>query len=216
MIRYDEQQSKKQQQMWKTQWKQQEQSAMELLKKPEIYPGLASRPFSRRLLFYHYPAFSSYKSWALFQLEHHYWVRRVVWNRGCFLPAIGPSMPIVGCERICSSEVAAAIFASFEALLSQPFVPLNEIGIDGEIFGVTLDDQTTADQITADQITADQTLDDRTTLSTVKSTVQSTESQFTVQWWSCSLESCKEISQVWHEAISRLEEILPSQSNYFG
>ncbi len=115
----------------------QEKKAYQLLEYPENYPGLLKRrEFDRKLLLFRYPSFDINTSWALFNANKAFWIRRIEWNRSKWLPSQDAEPFTFGCEISCSAEFAENILSSLSSIAFCPLKQPELIGIDGTIHGI--------------------------------------------------------------------------------
>ena len=117
--------------------RKQEQKAVKLLKKPENYPSLVQRQeCDRQLLLYCFPSFKVFSSWALFETEGQYWLRRITWNFTLQFPDRNAEPYIFGCEVCFDRNIAKELLLSLSSISLNPFVQPLLFGIDGTVYGI--------------------------------------------------------------------------------
>jgi hypothetical protein len=114
-----------------------DQEAHQRLANPETYSGLLQRSRDqRKLMLWRYPTFEPYSSWSIFQVDHHYWVRRIEWNRSRRFPSDNVSPYTYGCEAVIANQSVNTLLSNLSELTFRPFQQPELAGRDGTIYGV--------------------------------------------------------------------------------
>ena len=113
-----------------------ELKAIELLQRPEFYPGLVPwSTYNTRVSFIRLPAFEPYSVWALQCRDKVCQVRRIEWDRAAdheLGDAVPESAPATfGADAQLPLDAVQALLGELASVLLPPFLPVGAIGTDG-------------------------------------------------------------------------------------
>ena len=114
-----------------------EARALEILRRPETYPGLPALQRSDVVLrLTRFEGLGRYLVWVVAARANVYLVRRVIWDRPTdHRPgAIAPTT--FGSDADAPAELLERHLAALRSIALPPFIPCDTVGIDGVNFGV--------------------------------------------------------------------------------
>jgi hypothetical protein len=160
--------------------------AEQRLMNPETYPGLIQRNRQqRKLLIWCYPTFQPYSSWSIFDVDHHYWVRRIEWSRARHFSSNTFSSDDVdpytyGCEAVIGNKSANTLLTTLSEFTLRPFQQPELMGRDGTIYGI---------EIGADWLPCRLT------------------------WWNLSVDDWQPLADWFERAVTEFEAVLPASTS---
>lgn len=159
-----------------------ESVALEILRKPELFPSLPKRrEFDRLICLWRIPSFEPHSSWSLYRgrKTNENFVRRLEHDPRRGFPSNVVDPHIFGSEVPIPTEMATKIIEQFEGLTVPMFRSPSWGGLDGVSFGAH-----------------------------IGNFWQST----TVNWWSSFSPEWKPLNELFQETVAQLDSLLPTST----